>query len=86
MNEVNTRSKGNSPEAVKKRSLAEMRHGRHCVFKNYFHLVFVTQYRKDVRSNPMLKRMEDLMKETCDQRECKLIEFNGEDDHVHLMV
>ena len=79
-------SKRNSPEAVKKRNLPEIRHGRHCVFKNIVHLVFVTKYRRDVLTDPVLKRMEVLMKETCSQMECSLIEFNGEDDHAHLMV
>lgn len=37
-------------------------------------------------TGPMLKRMEELIKETCKQMECELIEFNGEDDHVHLRV
>ena len=37
-------------------------------------------------TGPMLKRMEELIKETCEQMECELIEFNGEDDHVHLRV
>ena len=79
-------NKRNSPEAVKKRSLTEIRHGRHCVFKNFIHLVFVTKYRRNVITNSMLKRMEELMRETCVQMECELIEFNGEDDHAHLMV
>ena len=68
------------------RSLKQIRHGRHCVFKNLVHLVFVMKYRRDVLTEPMLKRIEELMKETCEQMECELIEFNGEDDHVHLMV
>jgi putative transposase len=79
-------TKRNSPEAIEMRSLKQIRHGRHCVFKNFVHLVFVTKYRRDVLTEPMLKRIEELMKETCEQMECELIEFNGEDDHVHLMV
>ena len=79
-------TKRNSPEAIEMRSLKQIRHGRHCVFKNFVHLVFVTKYRRDVLTKPMLKRIEELMKETCEQMECELIEFNGEDDHVHLMV
>lgn len=79
-------NKRNSPEAIRKRKIADIRHGRHCVFQNYIHLVFVTKYRRDVINVPMLERMEDLVKETCAQMECELVEFNGENDHVHLMV
>ena len=26
------------------------------------------------------------MKETCEQMDCELLEFGGEDDHIHMMV
>ena len=62
------------------------RTGRSCVYKNYIHLVFVTKYRRGVISHDMLIRLYDLFKETCEQMEVEMIECNGEDDHVHLMV
>ena len=34
----------------------------------------------------MLARLHDLILETCEQMGVELIEFGGEDDHVHLMV
>lgn len=34
----------------------------------------------------MLTRVEEIIRETCSQMDCDLIEFNGEDDHVHMMV
>jgi len=46
----------------------------------------VTKYRKDVFTKEMLLRLHDLFKETCLQMDGELLEFNGEDDHVHLMV
>jgi putative transposase len=64
----------------------EWRTGRSCVFKNFYHLVFVTKYRRNVFTNVMLERLNQIFLETCAQMECELIEFNGEDDHVHLMV
>jgi putative transposase len=79
-------SKRNSPEAIKERRFKDIRHGRHCVFKNFVHLVFVTKYRRNVLTDALLKRIEELMRETCEQMECELIEFNGEDDHTHIMV
>ena len=27
-----------------------------------------------------------MLKETCEQMDCELLEFNEEDEHVHLMV
>ena len=67
-------------------NLFDWRTGRHCVFKNTVHLVFITKYRRDVLTDQMLKRIEELLRETCEQMDCELIEFNGEHDHTHLMV
>lgn len=62
------------------------RTGRSCVFKVFYHLIFVTKYRRGVFTKEMIKRLETLFRETCLQLEAELLEFNGEDDHVHLML
>lgn len=64
----------------------EWRTGRYCIFKNYLHLVFVTKYRRGVFTQDMLADMKDIFHETCEQMDCELLEFGGEDDHVHLML
>lgn len=64
----------------------EWRTGRSCVFKNYIHLVFVTKYRRNVFTLEMLNRLKVIMIETSEQMECELLEFGGEDDHVHMML
>jgi putative transposase len=62
------------------------RTGRSCVFKNSLHLVFVTKYRRKAITDKMLYRLKELFNETCKQMDAELLEFNGEDDHVHLLV
>jgi len=62
------------------------RTGRCCVVKNYIHLVFVTKYRRNAITDKMLLRLNDLFKKTCLQMDAELLEYNGEDDHVHLLV
>lgn len=64
----------------------EFRTGKHVVFELYVHLVFTTKYRKKVFTDIILKRLEEIMKEKCIEAESTLIEFNGESDHVHLLV
>lgn len=64
----------------------EWRTGRHCVFRNHMHLVFVTKYRRSVFTNAMLERLNAVFAETMEQMEGTLLEFGGEDDHVHLLV
>jgi putative transposase len=62
------------------------RTGRSCIFKNFIHLVFVTKYRRDVFTKEMLLDMKEIFNETCKQMNSELLEFGGEDDHVHLLI
>ena len=64
----------------------EFRTGRSCIFKNFIHLIFVTKYRRNVLTETMLSRLEEVFRETMEQMDGELLEFGGEDDHVHLMV
>ena len=50
------------------------------------HLVFVTKYRRNVFTANILDRIKDIFFETCEQMDVELIEFGGEDDHVHILV
>lgn len=62
------------------------RTGRTCVYKTFYHLVFVPKYRRDVFTEAMLIRLGEVFAETCTQMDGELLEFNGEDDHLHLLV
>lgn len=63
-----------------------LRTGRHVVFLMHVHLVFVTKYWHPVFTDPHLRRMEEIMATVCEDFESTLVEFNGEPDHVHLLV
>ncbi|MBF8247131.1 MAG: IS200/IS605 family transposase [Rickettsia sp.] len=62
------------------------RAGRSCIFKNYIHLVFITKYRRNALTKEMLVRLKDVLTETAQQMQCNLLEFGGEDDHVHILL
>lgn len=64
----------------------EWRTGRDCIFKNDIHLVFVTKSLGEIFSNEMLRRVEDIMNETCSQMDCDLLSFSGGDNHIHMTV
>mgnify|MGYP006108050947 CR=1 FL=1 len=64
----------------------DWRTGRSCIFKNNAHLVFVTKYRRGVFTKEMLERTKQIMAETCTQMDCELLEFGGEDNHIHMMI
>jgi len=48
--------------------------------------VFVTKYRKKVITSEILKRMGEIFTKLCETQKCQLSEFNGESDHVHLLI
>ena len=67
-------------------SETDIRRGRSCVFSLHVHLVFVTKYRRGVFSSEHLTAMRTIFEEVCADFGSSLSEFNGEDDHVHLLV
>lgn len=49
------------------------------------HLVLTTKYRRNVLTAAMLTRLGEIMNDLCEKWNCKLIEFNGEENHIHLL-
>lgn len=64
----------------------DIRHGRHCLFLMHVHLVFVTKYRREVFTKEILDDLRLIFSNVCTDFESQLIEFDGEDDHVHLLI
>ncbi|GLB86134.1 hypothetical protein SRL2020226_55340 [Mycobacterium kiyosense] len=50
------------------------------------HLVFVTKYRRRLFTGQILTFCEHTMRAVCAELDAELVEFNGEPDHVHLLV
>ena len=64
----------------------DLRTGRHCIFALHAHLVFVTKYRRGVFRQEHMPALERIFRSVCQDFEAELVEFNGEADHVHLLV
>jgi putative transposase len=64
----------------------EIHRGRHCVFILKAHLVFLPKYRRNVFTPRVLNYLKEIMSSVCSDFEATLEEFNGEDDHVHLLI
>ncbi|MEM6751395.1 MAG: IS200/IS605 family transposase [Cyanobacteria bacterium P01_C01_bin.38] len=60
--------------------------GHRAVYSLNIHLVLVTKYRKKVISQPMLWRLQEIFENTCLKWKSKVTEFNGESDHIHLVI
>lgn len=59
---------------------------RHSVSKLVVHLIFTTKYRKKVFTAAMLEQLQEAIESACVRLECELIEMNGEQDHIHLLI
>ncbi|MBW4646308.1 MAG: IS200/IS605 family transposase [Goleter apudmare HA4340-LM2] len=49
------------------------------------HLVLTTKYRRRAFNAVMLERLHTIFEELLVKWDCKLVEFNGEDNHIHLL-
>lgn len=52
----------------------------------HVHLVFVAKYRRKVFDGDAIRRLRGMFERVCTDFESTLIEMDGEDDHVHLLV
>lgn len=63
-----------------------IRKGSHSVFSVRLHFVFVTHYRQKVLNTEMLNRLKEMVEQVSNKMGCQLIEFNGESDHIHILL
>ena len=64
----------------------EIFHTRHCTYNLHVHLVFVVKYRKKIFTAEILKDLKIIFETICLELDADLIEFDGEQDHVHLLI
>lgn len=50
------------------------------------YLVFTTKYRRKLFTGVMIEQLIDAFESACVKLECELIEMDGEQDHVHLLI
>lgn len=64
----------------------ELKSTRHAKYLLHAHIIFTTKYRKKVFTKEHLNLMEEVFKNICELNNSTLEEFDGEADHVHLLV
>ncbi|ADE14342.1 transposase IS200-family protein [Nitrosococcus halophilus Nc 4] len=64
----------------------DYRRGRHSVTRLLAHLVFTTKYRRKVFDGVMIGQLREAFDSACEKLDCRILEFDGEEDHVHLLV
>lgn len=58
----------------------------HCVYNMQYHLVLVTKYRRKCFTPEILSFLKETSEELCRKWDCNLIEFGGEEDHIHMLI
>ncbi len=56
------------------------------VYDLSIYLVLVTKYRRKVINAAIRKRLEGIFSDICRKWDCELKEFNGENNHCHLLI
>jgi len=68
------------------KSISQFRRGAHSVFALHVHLVFVAKYRRKIFTKEILAELSVIFSNICSDFEAALVEFDGESDHVHLLI
>lgn len=63
-----------------------LRYAPHSVSEMSVHLVFVTKYRYEVLVGEVQKRCRELIQQTCDAQDVRIIKGVVSKDHVHMHV
>ncbi len=50
------------------------------------HLIFSTKYRRKLFNAHQIECLRSAMESTCEKLGCDLVEIDGEQDHVHLLI
>ena len=64
----------------------EIQKSRHATHLLHAHLVFVTKYRYNVLTGEHIEYLRTVFKETMEEMGGTLEEFDGERNHVHLLI
>jgi len=59
---------------------------RHSISKLVVHLVFTTKYRRKLFDGYIIEQLREAFESACVKLECELMEMDGEEDHVHLLI
>jgi putative transposase len=56
------------------------------VYSNKFHIVWCPKYRRPVLQNDIAERLEEIIRQTCDELKVEIIALEIMPDHVHLLL
>nr|WP_222831969.1 IS200/IS605 family transposase [Acetohalobium arabaticum] len=63
----------------------EINSNRHSVYSLKYHLVVITKYRHKCITPKMLDELEKIFTRLLNDKDCEVLEFGGEEDHIHIL-
>ena len=66
--------------------MTEYRTGAHTVYIIEYHFVWVTKYRYQVLRGEVGLRVRELIRQSCEAREIKVLKGHVSKDHIHILV
>ncbi len=66
--------------------MKENRHGGHTVTRLTAHIVWVTKYRYHVLEGEIKQRCRDIIRQTCDAEDVRILKGVVSKDHVHIHI
>lgn len=64
----------------------EYKKSRHCVYMIRYHIILITKYRHKVITNEIKNEIYKYLKDAALKLDTRIIEINGEEDHVHFIL
>jgi len=58
----------------------------HTVYDIKFHIVWITKYRKPVFHSKISRRLRDIIREVCKEKDVEILKGHVSKDHIHLFV
>ena len=66
--------------------MVDYKKNRHSCYRLTYHLVVVTKYRNKVINKEILDRLSEIFTHIMEESwKCNILEFNGEEDHIHVL-
>ena len=59
---------------------------RHSIYDLNYHLVVVTKYRNKCIDQNVMRELKSIAERLINDKKGVLVEFNGEEDHIHLLI
>ena len=66
--------------------MSEVNKGRGYIYRIEYHIVWCVKYRNKVLTPVIESRLKEILNKIAEDNEFKILEVNGESDHVHLLI